>query len=76
MGYVYGEVVQVREYGGRMLTRRIVKDLGRAVVICNESEFLLAQRENREPSGVGFPAKDVAKLRASDEPMACNNLDG
>jgi hypothetical protein len=52
-------VVVVREFGGEMLTRRVVEDLGRTVVICCESEFQRAKKEHRKPDGVGFPVEDV-----------------
>jgi len=43
---------------GEVLERRVVTDLGRTVVICSESEYQAAKRENREPDG-GFPRADV-----------------
>jgi hypothetical protein len=60
MSYGFGTAVLVREYGGRKLTRRVVKDLGRTVVICNEEEYNRAISEGREPDGIGFPRKDVS----------------
>jgi len=61
MNYTPGMTVLVREYGGRELTRRVVRDLGKTVVICNEREFSAARKERREPEGVGFPC-DAVKL--------------
>lgn len=54
-----GEVVVVRAYGGEILTRRVVADLGKTVVVCSEAEFQKSRKENREPSGIGFPRQDV-----------------
>jgi len=60
MSYSLGAVVKVREYGGRELIRRVVADLGNRVVVCSEREFEDAERQKREPCGVGFPREDVA----------------
>ena len=54
-----GQKVQVTDYVGRILVRRAVVDQGSTVVICNEEEYMKAQRERRQPNGVGFPRKDV-----------------
>lgn len=54
-----GEVVAVRCYGGDLLTRRVVVDLGKTIVVCSEAEFQKSRKEKREPSGVGFPRVDV-----------------
>ena len=50
-----GDVVLVTEYGGRELTRRVVAERGRFIVICTEDEWRAAQAQGREPDGVGFP---------------------
>jgi hypothetical protein len=62
MDYAPGTVVQVKEFGGRELARRVVRDIGKTVVVCNEQEFQAAQREQREADGIGFPKKDVIKV--------------
>ena len=54
-----GQLVTAVAYGGERLTRRVVSDLGRTVVICTEEEFHRAEQEKRTPDGVGFPRKDV-----------------
>jgi len=54
-----GQIVEVVAYGGELLVRRVVADLGGRVVICAESEWKTAQSGNREPEGVGFQRKDV-----------------
>jgi hypothetical protein len=55
-----GNFVIVKAYGGELLTRRVVADLGETVVICSEAEFQKARNEHREPSGIGFPKQDVS----------------
>jgi hypothetical protein len=60
-----GDVVTVRAYGGEILTRRVVADLGKTIVVCSEAEFQRAQRNKREPSGVGFPREDVSSKQRS-----------
>jgi len=52
-------MVEVREYGGKKLIRRVIADKGSTVVICNEAEYLAAMQEKREPEGIGFPRKSV-----------------
>jgi hypothetical protein len=54
-----GQVVEVTEYGGKKLIRRVIADRGGTVVVCNEAEYLAAIREKREPEGIGFPRKSV-----------------
>jgi hypothetical protein len=54
-----GQIVRVRAYGGEILERRVVSDLGRTVVICCEAEYKAATVAGREPEGVGFPRADV-----------------
>ena len=54
-----GDVVQVTEYGGKKLIRRVVADRGQTVEICNEKEYEAATADGRHPRGVGFPRKYV-----------------
>jgi hypothetical protein len=56
---VKGKVVRALLHGGAEAPRRVVADKGDIVVICSEEEYQRAQREGREPSGVGFPRADV-----------------
>ena len=54
-----GEMVKVRAYGDKELTRYVIhldKDI---VVVCRPEEYESAQSERREPVGVGFHLKDV-----------------
>ena len=39
--------------------RRVVRDLGKTVVICNESEYRNAVQEHREADDIGFPRSAV-----------------
>jgi len=54
-----GAVVKVQCYGGEVLTRRVVRDYGHTVIVCNESEYQRAATENRAPTGIGFPRTAV-----------------
>lgn len=60
-----GQKVQVIEYGGRKLIRRVVADRGASVVVCNEEEYVAAARQHREPAGIGFPRRVVELLESS-----------
>jgi hypothetical protein len=60
-----GQVVSVKAYGGEVLERRVVADLGRTVVICSETEYQAATVAGREPDGVGFPRVDVSATQLS-----------
>jgi hypothetical protein len=55
-----GQQVKARAYDGEKLTRLVVADYGRSVVVCTKQEFEAAEREAREPEGVGFPKDDVS----------------
>ena len=56
-----GDLVRVRAFGGEVLERRVVDDLGKHVVVCSEAEFRRAAAEHREPQGIGFPKSDVVE---------------
>jgi len=58
-----GQQVEVKEYGGNMLIRRVIADLGQTIVVCTEGEFLAALREKRPPDGIGFPRSSVKALK-------------
>ena len=60
-----GEVVMALLYGGGSAPRRVVADKGSVIVICAEEEYLNAQKENRDPEGVGFPRCDVVELQTA-----------
>jgi len=60
-----GQIVQVVEFGGRRLVRRVVLDRGNSVVVCSEREYAAAVASKRRPEGIGFPRKDVKALPPS-----------
>jgi hypothetical protein len=62
---VKGQVVTALLYGGSEALRRVVADKGDVVVICSDEEYNQAEREGREPSGVGFPREDVMEKAES-----------
>ena len=62
-----GDAVKVRAFGGEFLTRRVVEDLGKTIIICSEAEFSRAQSEGRDPNGIGFPVEDVQKISPKRE---------
>jgi hypothetical protein len=64
-----GDAVTVRAFGGEFLTRRVVEDLGKTIIICSEAEFSRAQSEGRDPDGIGFPVEDVEKISSRRDRM-------
>jgi hypothetical protein len=54
-----GQIVRVRLFGGAIAPRRVIVDRGNIVVICSEEEYRAAEKEDREPIGLGFPRIDV-----------------
>jgi hypothetical protein len=54
-----GALVEARCYGGETVKRRVVEDIGRTVVICNEREYQGALAEGRNPEGIGFPRSAI-----------------
>ena len=62
-----GAVVKVRCYGGNILSRRVARDLGRVVVVCNEAEYRKAAQEGRGPDGIGFPRSAVQAYNRTEE---------
>ena len=57
-----GDRVQVIEYGGRTLIRRVVVNRGESIVVCNEDEYNRAIEKGREPDGIGFPRQSVRPM--------------
>jgi hypothetical protein len=60
-----GEEVAVSAFGGRTIQRVVVKDLGATVIVCDRAEYDAAQKDNREPQGIGFPKADVIRRFSS-----------
>ena len=54
-----GAVIRVRDFKGEVLTRRLVDEQPKVVVVCSEREYQAARAEGREPLGIGFPKSDV-----------------
>jgi hypothetical protein len=54
-----GQIVTALMYGGEQASRRVIADKGNTIVICSEEEYQRAEREGREPQGIGFPRQDV-----------------
>jgi hypothetical protein len=61
-----GDQVTVLLFSGETATRRVVIDKGHVVVICTEQEFQVAEQENREPEGLGFPRASVVPQSEAD----------
>ena len=57
-----GQKVTVLLYGGAEAERRVVAEKGNVIVVCSDEEYKRAEREDREPEGVGFPREDVVGL--------------
>jgi hypothetical protein len=54
-----GQMIILRAYGGEELNRRVVHLYKDIVVVCRSEEYERANKENREPVGVGFHIRDV-----------------
>jgi hypothetical protein len=54
-----GDAIQVVDYMGDRLTRRVVALENERVFVCTEEELQQAKLENREPLCVGFPIEDA-----------------
>ena len=66
-----GDRVQVTEYGGRKLIRRVVANRGESIVVCNEEEYKRATGKGREPDGIGFPRQSVRPLGDDSDGQNC-----
>jgi len=51
--------ISVREYGGRIVEKILVEDLGEVVLVTTPEEWDLAQSEQRKPITVGFKKEYV-----------------
>jgi hypothetical protein len=54
-----GDSIQVIDFRGDKLTRRVVALENEKVFVCTEEELQQAKLENREPLCVGFPIEDA-----------------
>ncbi len=54
-----GDVIQLRAYGGKKISRRVVATEEMMVYVTKEEEYQKAKEEGREPVSVGFPLEAV-----------------
>jgi len=54
--------VTVRQYGGRVVEKVLVKDQGDVLLVTTPEEWEISQREEREPVTVGFKREYVVDL--------------
>jgi hypothetical protein len=59
MGYVRGDPIKLRAFGGKRIVRRFVEERSGSVLICSHDEYELALREKREPLCIGFRPEDI-----------------
>ena len=78
-----GELVTVKLYGGKTAVRRVVAVKSKVIVICSEEEYVTAEREGREPSGLGFPREDILEnlparkdVRSQSDPRKSSSMAG
>jgi hypothetical protein len=57
--FEYGQIVKVQTFRGGIVERRVVGGAKGTVYLCNESEFVAAEKEKRKPDAIGFPLADV-----------------
>ncbi len=71
-----GQVVKVLLYGGGKAARRVISDRGSTIVICSEQEYQQAEKEGREPVGLGFPLEDVVEMEGDIAPKKQPHREG
>jgi len=54
-----GQTVQVLDFKGEKLSRRIVELIGDVVLVCKDEEYEIAKRKRKLPWCVGFHKKFV-----------------
>jgi len=57
-----GMIIEVSAFRGARLKRRVVEIIDRTIYVCKEEEWESAKQQNREPTAVGFPLKDVISI--------------
>ena len=55
-----GQTVNVRDFSGKLLKRKVVEVIGDVVLICKEEEYNLARQSKSLPFCVGFRKEDVS----------------
>ena len=58
-----GERVSLVAYGGRIIERVVVKDLGDLILVSKSEELACAIVEKRAPVSVGFPKSAVLQAK-------------
>jgi hypothetical protein len=58
-GVKTGDLVSLRAFGGKTITRRVVRQDGETVCVCCEAEYTAANKQGRVPECIGFPIQDV-----------------
>ena len=56
-----GEQLSLVGYGGEILLRTVVALEKSVLYVCKREEFEAAQREEREPTCIGFRLEDLVK---------------
>ena len=56
------EEVRVKDAYGQVLIRRVMRVIGKRALLCTESEFNEALKEDRDPEGVAFQLADIQAL--------------
>ena len=56
-----GELINVEDWEGKILRRRVVDICGNLVFVCTDEELQVSIKEQREPITVGWP-RDAAGL--------------
>jgi hypothetical protein len=59
-----GDRVSAKVFGNKNVERIVVQLIDNTVVICTQEEWKAAHSEMRNPTGVGFPVRDVKPLSA------------
>jgi hypothetical protein len=73
-----GQIITVEGFDHEFVQCRFVRLQGQTAIVCGEQEWLLAEKEKREPVCIGFPLKnvrdrgwaDIVRLAAKDKPYA------
>ena len=57
-----GDLVDVLDWQGKRLKKRVVRTSGQLVFVCTDEESSASRAEQHEPIIVGWPAESVAEL--------------
>ncbi|MEJ7713744.1 MAG: hypothetical protein WKF84_28830 [Pyrinomonadaceae bacterium] len=59
--YKKGDLIRVRVYGRKIVTRRVMEAREQMVLVTTDEEYKAAEKEQREPICIGFPLSDVVE---------------